>query len=536
MIFKSELFVVSFLKLKSIVLKSVSFLLTLSVFVGIFFPLTVSATTVEEYCLENELVHGYMTTTDYSADTDYETSTAIRWGYQSTADYIKSRPAPVSIHWGTDSAALSYKVIITGSNFEKTYETTENNLDIYNLVPGREYNYKIISVSSDGERVIEEKTFITTGKVRMLYIDNLYNVRDLGGWTTSDGKTVKYGFIFRGTELDGKAKRGVLSETGRRQFDELNIITEIDLDESENATLDDYNHNQVAAYSTGLEPDSRLVDNYRNNIELIADRIAEGKGVYFHCQAGKDRTGTLAFLLLGLLGVTEDQISMDYELTMFNHAQNKDLNPPKGHSSIVTRNVYTYSGGSQSQYRDMIMWFRENYPGDSLNEKIENYCLSIGVLPETIAYLRETLLYSKPVSINNLGLGQYNQEKSGIRVFFDMNSDILEQSDVLEIGSIVRNPGVSGESMSVDKDGNLLNPSGQFKTVIIKNQTQTGNLYSKEGDRIRFTVLLTGIKDLDKKYDFRAYAIYRDYSGEKHIIYTSSYRNLSYNLFYNYSA
>ena len=35
----------------------------------------------------------------------------------------------------------------------------------------------------------------------------------------------------------------------------------------------------------------------------------------FHCEAGCDRTGVFAAVILGLLGVTEDEIATDYELT-----------------------------------------------------------------------------------------------------------------------------------------------------------------------------------------------------------------------------
>jgi protein-tyrosine phosphatase len=35
----------------------------------------------------------------------------------------------------------------------------------------------------------------------------------------------------------------------------------------------------------------------------------------FHCAAGKDRTGVLAALLLGALGVSDDDIAEDYALT-----------------------------------------------------------------------------------------------------------------------------------------------------------------------------------------------------------------------------
>ena len=42
---------------------------------------------------------------------------------------------------------------------------------------------------------------------------------------------------------------------------------------------------------------------------------ADGKGVVFHCSAGKDRTGMLAALILEVLGVDAETIGADYLLT-----------------------------------------------------------------------------------------------------------------------------------------------------------------------------------------------------------------------------
>jgi hypothetical protein len=48
--------------------------------------------------------------------------------------------------------------------------------------------------------------------------------------------------------------------------------------------------------------------------ERLKDVQAEG-GILFHCTAGKDRTGVLAALILGIVGASEDEIAEDYALT-----------------------------------------------------------------------------------------------------------------------------------------------------------------------------------------------------------------------------
>ena len=49
----------------------------------------------------------------------------------------------------------------------------------------------------------------------------------------------------------------------------------------------------------------------------VVQKLREGKPVYFHCAAGRDRTATLAVLLEGTLGVSESDMAKDYELTYF---------------------------------------------------------------------------------------------------------------------------------------------------------------------------------------------------------------------------
>ena len=51
--------------------------------------------------------------------------------------------------------------------------------------------------------------------------------------------------------------------------------------------------------------------------EFVVNELRQNKPVYFHCSLGRDRTGTLDILLLGLLGVPEGQIGVAYEVTYF---------------------------------------------------------------------------------------------------------------------------------------------------------------------------------------------------------------------------
>ena len=51
----------------------------------------------------------------------------------------------------------------------------------------------------------------------------------------------------------------------------------------------------------------------------LIDHVLAGEPFIFHCKSGADRTGAVAILTLGLLGVSEADIARDYELTTYSH-------------------------------------------------------------------------------------------------------------------------------------------------------------------------------------------------------------------------
>jgi protein-tyrosine phosphatase len=60
-----------------------------------------------------------------------------------------------------------------------------------------------------------------------------------------------------------------------------------------------------------------MLDRFGHRFAAVLDLISEPdrQPAVFHCAAGKDRTGLVAMLILGLLGVDRDIIAADYALT-----------------------------------------------------------------------------------------------------------------------------------------------------------------------------------------------------------------------------
>ena len=72
---------------------------------------------------------------------------------------------------------------------------------------------------------------------------------------------------------------------------------------------------------------------YRQALRFIISHLSNNEVVYFHCIGGADRTGTLAFMIESLLGVSETDMDIDYELTSFNSTRertNEDTSSNKG--------------------------------------------------------------------------------------------------------------------------------------------------------------------------------------------------------------
>ena len=337
--------------------------------------------------IENNYCNHYMNQVSYiNYDDDYSVS-FINFGEYKPMDSIYSdntgsKPNSYELTWPAWNGTGFVEYLIEFGDQRFTANT--ESLIIENFAPGV-YNFKIYAIS-DGtagrnKYLIKEGQAKLTGQVRMLNISNIYNCRDLGGWQTIYGKNIKYDMFFRSAELDDATGRGELTAEGKAELAALNITAEIDVDENAVQTLDHYSHYQVAAYEAGLV--GELKDNYGEIINQLADNVRAGYATLIHCKAGADRTGTISFILEALLGVPEDKLSMDYELSSMNDYQYNE-----------TTETYnrTQTPRSFGDFAGMVDYIKGNYTGNNLNEKVEALALDLGATAESIEYLRANCL------------------------------------------------------------------------------------------------------------------------------------------------
>lgn len=161
-----------------------------------------------------------------------------------------------------------------------------------------------------------------------------HNFRDLGGYPTTDGKTTKWGVAYRSDALYSlnDADWAVLSarnvghvidlrsahewETRGRFRDDLYPVRLHHFPVLDIPWADDDTPDVDTAYEFLLWAYPEMLRKGGHRLAAAVETIAMvDEPVVFNCAAGKDRTGLVAMLVLGIVGVPDDVIVADFELS-----------------------------------------------------------------------------------------------------------------------------------------------------------------------------------------------------------------------------
>lgn len=310
----------------------------------------------------------FIANVDYSENAGDYSVTKVTPYYSATTAYSKEEPDGLKIKVPANTA-------LTVAQGGKTRSDAVSGVGvIYNMEPLKA-----------GTFAFGGKTYkiVPEGGVRMIYTPSVWNVRDLGGWACTGGR-VKYGKIFRGGNF------GSISAADKATIvDWLGVATDIDLrNNSETGSITasplggsvEYYHQPLDFYANAVSTSAASARTVAVLKKVMAC-VAANKPCYFHCMSGSDRTGTIAYLLLSLLGVSQSDKDKEYELTAFSdEADGKRF-----------RNS-NYSVTNGNGWYPLIKYFRNNFTGENDNEKVAAWAVANGITSAEINAFRAAMI------------------------------------------------------------------------------------------------------------------------------------------------
>lgn len=285
-------------------------------------------------------------------------------------------PLPVRLVWTDEKGAegKQYTVLISTNrdmSLAQEITVTDTCVDVYHLNIGTQYFWQVRS--ADETSLVQ--TFTTeAGYPRFIKLDGVSNVRDLGGYITRDGRRVKQNLAYRSAQLESITDEGLAVA-----LQQLNIRTDLDLRGSSIAPLGP----TVQHISVSMQWYEHIFGEDKH--EAVRKTVAtfayeENYPILFHCSMGRDRTGTTAFLILGLLGVDEDTLRHEYCASFFSQQGAFD----EAEFPLLMINMNRLVDGFDDY----------GNADDTLQEKIEAFLLHIGVTEAEIQSIRDIWLES----------------------------------------------------------------------------------------------------------------------------------------------
>lgn len=321
-----------------------------------------------QYRQMNATAAAFIADVDYTGNANDYSITKVTPYYSAATAYSKEEPDGLKIKVPANTA-------LTVAQGGKTRSDAVSGVGvIYNMEPLKA-----------GTFAFGGKTYkiVPEGGVRMIYTPSVWNVRDLGGWACTGGR-VKYGKIFRGGNF------GSISAADKATIvDWLGVATDIDLrNNSETGGITasplggsvEYYHQPLDFYANAVSTSAASARTVAVLKKVMAC-VAANKPCYFHCVSGSDRTGTIAYLLLSLLGVSQSDKDKEYELTAFSdEADGKRFRSTN----------YNVTNGNG--WYPLIKYFRNNFTGENDNERVVAWAVANGITTAEINAFRAAMI------------------------------------------------------------------------------------------------------------------------------------------------
>ncbi len=348
-----------------------------------------------------------------AAETEEEVIAALNGEHEPYNDQVRK-----TLTWDVGNGSSYTVEVSTEQDFKKfkSYQTNRKSLTLPGtLIPGTRYYYRIKDGS--GNYILSNRAFDVDGTytLRTIAVEGVSNVRDIGGWTAKDGHKVLYGKIYRGGRLEN------ITDNGKDTLvNELDIRTELDLRSStQDGQRSFYDEKFEYVNSGGLNQYTMLVPDYtspeiegrpgshytfdnttpatmKKIFDILADRSQYP--IYYHCNAGADRTGSITYIINGLLGVSYEDLAKDFELTSFSSQGNRWRSGVQDGHFVTTGEMAGIYQANTDNYvafgkmHELISTRYEQENGElcsAIEYYLKKYC---EITDETIAAVRRNLL------------------------------------------------------------------------------------------------------------------------------------------------
>ncbi len=339
-------------------------------------PVSIDYNTTVEIDICDDVIRAYLDATTPERQFSWlKEYSGIRYDHQS-----------FELDWRLD-ASSSYTITFSEkADFSNPYilKADFTNLEKAALVPGKTYYWKATG-SFGAEPLGGGKIHIKDAPVRWVKIDGTGNVRDMGGWKAENGKKVKYEMIYRGQKLED------VTDVGLADIKNLGLKTELDLR---------YASQKFQKPGTGMnyefiehpgQYDSVIKSNadvfkasYKRVFELLSDK--SNYPFYAHCNAGADRTGTFAFIVNGVLGVSYEDLTRDFELTSFSSSGKRWRGKGEGNTfaehDLVMQEDSSNTVAWGRLYKEMMEYGKKN-GCTTLQQSIQHWLTSYIGVPQS---------------------------------------------------------------------------------------------------------------------------------------------------------
>ena len=320
-----------------------------------------------KYCLVSDAVNKYL-----ALDISDSKNADITPKFFADKGERVDRQIPVVLKFSlAEGHAGLYKIDLatddTFSDCKTAYvEETPGKYELRHLLANTTYYYRVTAYMKGKTEVVTGK-FKTADTPRILSIDGIYNVRDIGNQKTESGHRIKQGLLIRGTEMDGAVEEAyhITNKGVVDMLEEHNIKTDMDLRaktaDSKDALGAGVKHNY---YDMVMYDDVFTVKGKETVRKVFADLANESNyPIYLHCTHGCDRTGTVCYLLESVLGVSKENCLKEYGL-----------------SNLTLESIKKVEKGLAA------------YEGKTHKDRAEAYLLSCGVTKQQISSIRNIFL------------------------------------------------------------------------------------------------------------------------------------------------